>query len=422
MSLISYTLITAFMREDTAPRGLLDKIRSLGLCARCLVTRASEGFFESGDVASEKILVLSAGLPKKLEVIVPEADASRIIDLLDRELTDGIVTAVPAPVVFHRAGKRLIPNHLQVRHVMTTDVATTGADTLLAEAARALVSAGLVSLPVTDPAGKVIGVLSQRDIFNTGYLSIRAGLFTSFDEEHAGQVLAPLEGKTVADVMTSPAVTIPEDTYLPDALKLLEKNGLKRLPAVDSTGCLTGVFGRLDILKAITRHTPGWIAEPAPHVDLRSARTLSDVAGFSDAAIPQTASLRDLLERVITTGLCCIPVVDDDRRLVGAVFDRNLVEHLAGHRQGLWELVTGTVSLEGIGKRHSSLAEALRETRVEEIMEKDVPSLSPGTPIEDAVKAMAGSEQRYLSVTDDQGRFLGLVGRTALLLGSTADV
>ena len=123
MSLIPYTLVTVFLREGRDdPRDLVEQVRRLGLCARCLVTPATEGCFENGEVATSKILVLSTALPKKVEIIVPEADTQAVLDLLEREVVDGIVTMVPAPVVVHRTAKRLIPNHLQVRHVMNPSV------------------------------------------------------------------------------------------------------------------------------------------------------------------------------------------------------------------------------------------------------------------------------------------------------------
>ena len=421
MSLIPYTLVTVFLREGRDdPHDLVEKVRKLGLCARCLVTPASEGCFENGEVATTKILVLSTALPKKVEIVVPEADGQVVLDLLEREIVDGIITVAPAPVVMHRTAKRLIPNHLQVRHVMNRSVTVATPQMDLAEAARRLVAGGLVALPVVDDERHVVGVLSQRDLFQQGYLSLRAGLFAIFDEEDARVALAPLSGKRASDVMTTPADTIRDDTYLPDGIRLLEKTGRKRLPAVDEDGRLTGLFARLDILKAITHHTPGWYATGTGHVDLTRAHTVADAMRPRPDAVRIEGSLGDLLEIFLATGRCCVPVVDAADRFVGLVFDRTLVGHLAGHGLGLWELVTGKVSLHGLASRHHSLAEALQQTRAETLLDRQVTTIRPDAPIEEAVRLIAATGYRYLPVVDAEGRLVGLVGRTDLLTGDVA--
>jgi CBS-domain-containing membrane protein/PII-like signaling protein len=422
MSLIPYTLVTVFLREGRDdPRDLVEQVRRLGLCARCLVTPASEGCFENGEVATSKILVLSTALPKKVEIIVPEADAQAVLDLLEREVFDGIVTVAPAPVVVHRTAKRLIPNHLQVRHVMNPSVTVATPDMELDEAAHRLVSGGLIALPVVDSGQRVVGVLSQRDLFQQGYLSLRAGLFAILDEADAREVLAPLADKTVGEVMTTPADTVPEDTYLPDAVRRLNKSGHKRLPAVDQVGRLTGLFARLDILKAVTHHTPGWYGRGAEHVDLKRARTVAEAMRPRPEAVRLDSSWSDLLDLFLTTGRCCIPVVDDGDRFLGLVFDRTLVESLTGHGRGLWDLVTGKVALRGLATRHHSLAEALQETRAEVLLERQVTTIRPEAPIEEAVRLIAATGRRYLPVVDGEGYLVGLVGRTDLLTDVAAE-
>jgi CBS-domain-containing membrane protein/PII-like signaling protein len=416
MSLIPYTLVTVFLREGRDDvRDLVERVRHLGLCARCLVTPASEGCFENGDVATTKILVLSTALPKKVEIIVPEADTQAVLDLLEREIVDGIVTVAPAPVVLHRTAKRLIPNHLQVRHVMNPSVTVATPDMGLEEAARRLVAGGLVALPVVDADQRVAGVLSQRDLFQQGFLSLRAGLFAVLDEAEAREVLAPLAGKQVRDVMTAPATTVPEDTYLPDAMRRLEKSGYKRLPAVDGAGRLTGLFARLDILKAITHHTPGWYGKGLEHVDLKRARTVADAMRPRPETVRADSPLRDLLELFLATGRCCVPVVDDGDRLLGLVFDRTLIDRLPGHGLSLWDLVTGKVALHGLTTRHHNLVEALQETRADALLQEQVTTIRPDAPIEEAVRLIADTGHRYLPVVDKGGRLVGLVGRTDLL-------
>jgi CBS domain-containing protein len=102
------------------------------------------------------------------------------------------------------------------------------------------------------------------------------------------------------------------------------------------------------------------------------------------------------------------------------VFDRTLVGHLAGHGRGLWELVTGKVSLHGLASHHHSLAEALQETRADALLDREVTTIRPESPIEEAVRLIAATGYRYLPVVDGEGRLAGLVGRTDLLTAEVA--
>jgi len=55
-------------------------------------------------------------------------------------------------------------------------------------------------------------------------------------------------GATVGDVMTSPAVTIPESTSLENVAHQLTQLRIRRLPVVDANGNLLGIVSRHDVL------------------------------------------------------------------------------------------------------------------------------------------------------------------------------
>jgi CBS domain-containing protein len=53
------------------------------------------------------------------------------------------------------------------------------------------------------------------------------------------------------DVMTRPAVTVPADTPLPQAIRRMLDAKKKILPVVDAEGRLTGAVDRADLLRAV---------------------------------------------------------------------------------------------------------------------------------------------------------------------------
>ncbi len=49
--------------------------------------------------------------------------------------------------------------------------------------------------------------------------------------------------------MTSPAITVKEDSTLRDIIDLFKEKKINRVPVVDGTGCLIGIVSRGDIIE-----------------------------------------------------------------------------------------------------------------------------------------------------------------------------
>jgi len=80
-----------------------------------------------------------------------------------------------------------------------------------------------------------VGILTDRDIV----LSIVAS-----DPEH-------LPFLSVGDAMSDDLLTAGEDTSLPDALKLMQERGVRRLPVVDHAGALIGIVTADDVIRLL---------------------------------------------------------------------------------------------------------------------------------------------------------------------------
>ena len=78
-----------------------------------------------------------------------------------------------------------------------------------------------------------VGILTDRDIV----LSIVAS-----NAEH-------LPFLSVHDAMNDDLLTAREDTSLPDALKLMQERGVRRLPVVDEAGDLVGIVTADDVIR-----------------------------------------------------------------------------------------------------------------------------------------------------------------------------
>ncbi|WP_433258106.1 CBS domain-containing protein [Streptosporangium sp. CA-135522] len=152
---------------------------------------------------------------------------------------------------------------VEVKDVMTTQVASVNGSTPFKDVAEVLITHGVSALPVVDGEGHVIGVVSEADLlrkeefreryYREGYQPpLRARLRHRLSQEGAGGG-GKAHGDTAAQLMTAPAVTIGPRVSIVSAMRLMEEHGVKRLPVVDDDGLLEGIISRHDLLKVFVR-------------------------------------------------------------------------------------------------------------------------------------------------------------------------
>ena len=134
----------------------------------------------------------------------------------------------------------------KVGSVMTGEVTTVGPDMPFKAVAVLLALWNISGAPVVDEDGLVLGVVSQGDLLER---EVPHGLL----EPGSRQARRKAGAGFVADLMTSPAVTVRADDDVKVAAKLLEGQHFHRLPVVDEEGRLVGVVSRSDLLRVFMR-------------------------------------------------------------------------------------------------------------------------------------------------------------------------
>lgn len=110
------------------------------------------------------------------------------------------------------------------------EIISIASDAYVADAVALLAEKRIGALPVMDQ-GTVIGVFSERDVI--------------YCLAHVG---AEAVGKTVREVMTSPAVTATRDLPVLSALSLMTRRRIRHLPVVED-GALVGFVSIGDLVK-----------------------------------------------------------------------------------------------------------------------------------------------------------------------------
>lgn len=115
------------------------------------------------------------------------------------------------------------------------------------------------SVFVTDPAGRLLGVLTERDVF---------GRLVGPDVAAGVDVDAPVEA-----YMTTDPRTLHLDQTVLDALELMQTSRYRNVPVVDSDHVLVGVVRQIDILKFLAESFPEELLNlpPRPHQRIEQA-------------------------------------------------------------------------------------------------------------------------------------------------------
>jgi CBS domain-containing protein len=119
---------------------------------------------------------------------------------------------------------------MKVKELMTSDVKSCDLDTNLAAAAKIMWEEDCGAIPVTDEGGRVVGVITDRDICIAGATRSRT----------EGDI-------AVRDVISGAVYTCAPDDDARAALETMRHRRVRRLPVVDHGGRLTGIVSIQDL-------------------------------------------------------------------------------------------------------------------------------------------------------------------------------
>ncbi len=124
----------------------------------------------------------------------------------------------------------------RIGHLMTSDPATIHATTTVEAAVRLMATRGLRHLPVVDEAGRVVGIVSDRDL--RGPLGGPA-------------TRAPAPTAEVGALMARDVVTARPDDELGAVARLIVDRRIGAVPIVDEAGRLQGIVSYVDVLRRL---------------------------------------------------------------------------------------------------------------------------------------------------------------------------
>ncbi len=130
-----------------------------------------------------------------------------------------------------------------VENWMTKNVITLTADRSMMKAAKLMKDKHISSLPIVDEDGKIVGILSDRDIKEAS-----PSKATTLDMHELYYLLSDIK---IGDIMTKKPVTIKGKETVEKAAALMLEGRFGSLPVVDGEGKVLGIITDTDVFNVL---------------------------------------------------------------------------------------------------------------------------------------------------------------------------
>ena len=222
-----------------------DAVTELAVALGTSAAPVSRELGESAETQEARIVLFVVAPPRQAPLYLQVVGA--FARLLSREdVVDAVLRARDAAAVatLPAWGDIVLRDQLAVRDLMTERPRSVGPDTALRDAALDMTRGGVAGLPVVESDGRVVGMLSQRELLQhllTKYLA------------RGGAAAQPGPGdipKRVRDVMTRQVLCVSPDQPVAEVAAMMSNKDVDRVPVVRD-GRLVGFLTRGDIVRKL---------------------------------------------------------------------------------------------------------------------------------------------------------------------------
>jgi CBS domain-containing protein len=145
----------------------------------------------------------------------------------------------------------------KAQDIMTKNVITVTPETTVTELALLLSSHNIGGVPVLDPSGILLGVVTESDLIDQKkkihiptVITILDSVFYLESPDKMEKEIMKIAGSTVGDIYTKNPRTVNEDTLIDEIATLMAEKNVHTLPVMRGDR-LVGVIGKRDIIKTL---------------------------------------------------------------------------------------------------------------------------------------------------------------------------
>jgi len=217
--------------------------------------------------------------------------------------------------------------------VMTPEVVTVSSDSMVSEAVGLMIDRQVKRLPVVDPKGMLVGILSRFDVFRT--ITRTADV----QQEIEAQKITVQNVRLVSDIMQRDTHTALPQTPIEEVLKIIDTDKIQRVAVVDPDNRFLGLISDRQLLVHFSQHKVGiweYISRLIPFSEKgRKHRQLqkelqktsaSEVMETKLFTVTESTSIDDAARLMTEKGIKRLPVLDHDNSFKGMVSRKALLQ------------------------------------------------------------------------------------------------
>lgn len=269
----------------------------------------------------------------------------------------------------------------KARDYMVTEVATVYPNDTISHARNLMLERGVKRLLVVDKEGKLVGILTLRDIVRI--LSSR----------RVPWKWRSLEDSLIGTYMTKDPVTVTPDTTIYEAAKLMIELGISGLPVVRSNS-LVGLLTKTDLIRYFAEKMGGVFS-------------VRDLMKKDVITVRETDNVKKAAKIMMEKGVKRLIVTDSARKILGIVTETDLA-----YVGAIWS--KKRIVIETLAGRE---VRRVKAKTVGEIMKTPVVTVKPKDDAAKAARMMLEFGFSGFPVSSDGEKLEGLITKTDVIKG-----
>ncbi|MBC7247081.1 MAG: CBS domain-containing protein [Actinobacteria bacterium] len=140
-----------------------------------------------------------------------------------------------------------------------------------------------------------------------------------------------------------------------------------------------------------------------------------DIMNTRPVTVGPEASVTEMAALMVEKRIRCLPVVDEEGRVLGVVDEEDLVHQDARvHFPTFIHFLESYIFLPSSLKRFEKELRQAVGSKAREVMEEDIPAVDPLRSVEEIATLMLDRDMEYVLVVEE-GRLLGVITRADIL-------
>lgn len=146
---------------------------------------------------------------------------------------------------------------------------------------------------------------------------------------------------------------------------------------------------------------------------LVSSMKAGDIMNREVIYVKPDTGLKETAEKMAAGGISGVPVIDDDRRVVGVISEKDFLYQMGTENTGSF---MGVIAL--CIERNGCSAISMRNQRAEDIMSSPAITVDETTPVSEVAGLFTDNSINRAPVIDADGKLLGIITRTDIIQSS----